>query len=79
MKKIPITQDQFDVIARLIRSRGPTMHAAYLVLIKGWRNSDAAIETAISPSRVSDAVRRFRLADAAVREVYGHRRQGSPQ
>jgi transposase len=61
---------KFELLARLLRSRGPVRAAAKLVLVDGKRNADAARETGVSTQSVSNTVQRFRSEDEAIRQVY---------
>ena len=62
---------QFEVLARLIRSRSNARESARLVLVEGKRKRDAAIAAGTSRQTCNDAVRRFKEADHLVRLVYG--------
>ncbi len=62
--------DEFDLIARLIRSRDPARSAARRVLVDGLRNADAAREADIEPQRVHNAATRIKRAVEQVRSVF---------
>ena len=60
-----MTHTQFVAIATLMRMReGKTKRAASLVLVFGVRPGEAARITGLSPASVSNAVTRFRKAQA---------------
>lgn len=67
-----MTNDQFELIAKLIRAKpGPIQEAARAVLVKGAGPTEAARQQGLpTPQQVSNTVRRMRLADAAIRRVY---------
>lgn len=65
-----MTLEQFELLALLLRSRGPTKEAARMVLLSGASGADAARQTGLKPQSVSNTVQRFRHADSAVREAY---------
>jgi hypothetical protein len=65
-----ITSEQFEVIADLIRSRGPARTAAHLVLVGGSSNVDAAAKASVSRQSVSNTTARFRSADIKIRHAY---------
>ena len=57
-----MTQNQFDVISKLIRSRGRAKTAAYIILVTGGGNADAMAVTGLSPQSVSNVLRRYKNA-----------------
>lgn len=66
-----MTPEQFDAIAKLIRTReGPARSAARLVLIEGKKVKAAAEACALTSQAVSKAVRRFREAHALLCAAY---------
>lgn len=65
-----MTPTQFEVIAKLIRSREPVMSGAKLVLIDGFSGVDAAVTIGVSAQSISNTVKRFRVADAEIRQAY---------
>lgn len=65
-----MTLDQFEVIAKLIRSREPVKTAAKFVLVDGMSNIDAATEMELSAQSVSNTVSRFRAAHEEIRRAY---------
>lgn len=65
-----MTQAEFTIIAKLLRSREPVKSAAYAVLIDGKSGIEAAELFGVSPQSVSNTVQRFRYADAEIRRVY---------
>lgn len=65
-----MTPKQFDALAKLLRSRDPSREAARLVIVAGLPRKDAAEKTGLAGPSVSGAVKRFREADALMREAY---------
>lgn len=64
-------QMEFNVIAKLIRSRDPAKVGAHMVLVGGLSGVDAAKGAMTSPASVSNTIQRFRAADKMIREAYG--------
>ena len=69
-----MTPDQFDVIAKLLRSRSRARAAARLVLLDGLRNVDAANAAGTTPQVASDAVQRFRKAERLIAGAWSRKR-----
>lgn len=70
-----MTESQFNVCARLIRSRMGTVHeAAKLILVYG-RNAEQArkelCDATLSDQQISNAVRRYELAHNLIMTAYG--------
>ena len=65
-----MTAEQFEVLANLMRSREPAKTAARLVLVDGLAGVEAARQAGVTPQSVSNAVARYRAADAAIRGAY---------
>jgi DNA-directed RNA polymerase specialized sigma24 family protein len=65
-----MTLEQFEIIAKLIRSREPVKTAVRLVLVNGMPNVEAAAEVGTSPQSVSNTLARFRAADREIRVAY---------
>lgn len=67
-----MTNDQFDLVAKLIRSKpGPAQEAARAVLVQGVGPTEAArLHGLDTPQQVSNTVRRIRLADGEIQRVY---------
>ena len=65
-----MTTEQFEVLAKLLRSRAPAVTAARRVLVDGVRPSEAARETGMTPAAVSNALARYRAADVLIRQAY---------
>ncbi len=65
-----LSKAQFDLIARLIRSREPVRTAAYLVLVKGKSNQDAMNVTGVSAASLSNTLTRYRTHHAEILKVY---------
>ncbi len=67
-----MTNDQFNALAKLVRSRGGVAEqAARLVLVEDCSNKEAEERTGISPSRVSDVVRLYRQAYEMAKRAAG--------
>lgn len=62
--------EEFTLIAKLLRSKDPVRTAAMLVLVDGKTGVEAAHATGVSPSSVSNSIKRFRNTDAEIRRVY---------
>jgi hypothetical protein len=60
--EVGMKEDQFNVVADLIRSQEPVRSAARKVLVEGSRVSVAARDSGVSTSSASNAVRRIRAA-----------------
>jgi hypothetical protein len=65
-----LSKKQFDLVARLIRSRDPVRTAAYLVLVKGKSNQDAMSETGVSAASLSNTLTRYRTHHTEILKVY---------
>lgn len=61
-----MTEDQFTVVADLIRSQEPVRSAARQILLEGARVSVAARDAGVSTSSASNTVRRIRAAFSKV-------------
>jgi hypothetical protein len=57
-----MTEDQFNVVADLIRSQEPVRSAARKVLLEGVGVAAAARDIGVSTSSASNATRRIRVA-----------------
>lgn len=66
--------DEFELIATLIRSRGPARSAARRVLVDGLRNADAAREASIDPQSVHRTAQRIHSEVERAREIFSGRR-----
>lgn len=67
-----MTPEQFDVIAKLIRSRGgPAEQGARFVLVDGMPGIHAAALVDASPASISHAVRRYREAEELIESAWG--------
>lgn len=76
-----MTENQFNVCARLIRSRMGAVHeAAKLILVYG-RNAEQArqqlFNQALTDQQISNAVRRYELAHSLILSAYGQSSEGS--
>lgn len=65
-----LTEAQFNLIAKLIKSRAPAKSGAYLVLVKGKNNPDAYAEAGISPQSLSNTLGRFRRVHKEIEAIY---------
>lgn len=65
-----LSQEKFDVIAGLIRSRDPVRTAAMLVLVEGKSNQEAIKATGVSAASVSNTLTRFRQAHEKIEKAY---------
>lgn len=55
-----MTNDQFEALATLVRSRSKTKEAVRMVLVEGAKASSAAEITGLDRSTVSNALKAFR-------------------
>lgn len=65
-----MTLKQFEVIAKLLRSKEPVKTAARLVLVEGMSNAEAAREARVSPQSCSNSVVRYQAADMEIKLAY---------
>ena len=65
-----MTGEQFDVLAKLLRSRDPAKMAARLVLVDGVTRKAAAEATGVSGPAITQAVKRYKEAHALVQSAY---------
>lgn len=66
-----MTPAQFDVIAKLIRSRGTEAEqGARFVLVDGMLGIHAAALVDASPQSISNAVRRYREAEELIESAW---------
>lgn len=69
-----MTPEQFDAIAKLIRSgASATQYAARLALIEGLTPTDAARQSGCSPQSASNTIRRFRDAAELIESAWPSR------
>lgn len=68
--KPELTQDKFDLIADMIRSRGEIRGAAQRVLVNGMPNRDVLKIATVSGASLSNALSRFRKYHRRISEVY---------
>ncbi|MCK9987769.1 MAG: hypothetical protein AzoDbin1_04241 [Azoarcus sp.] len=66
-----MTSQQFEALAKLLRSRDPSREGARLVLVEGLTRKAAAERLGIDGATISKSVRRFKDADAVIRDGYG--------
>lgn len=66
-----MTEQQFEVLATLLRSRGSVRQAAKAVLVEGIGPADAARRFAVPhPQSVTNSVKRFNKAHKDIEAVY---------
>lgn len=54
-----MTKDQFELLAKLLRSKEPVTTGARLVLLDGVHNAEAARSAGVTPQSVHRAAKRF--------------------
>jgi hypothetical protein len=65
-----MTTQEFDLLARLLKSREPITSGARLVLLHKVPNAEAARTVGASPQSVHRAAKRFRELDEEIKNVY---------
>ena len=75
-KQGELTEMQFLVLAKLMRSREPVKTAAHLVLVGGEPIKRAVEATGMYQSSVSKTVGRYRAIHKLICEGYGEREGG---
>lgn len=65
-----LTKKEFDLIARLIRSKEPTRTGAFKVLVQGKANKDVIAELGITGPSLSNTLGRFRRTHKEILAVY---------
>lgn len=65
-----MTEEVFDLIALLLRSRGPVRAAARMVLVDGKSNPVAISATDVSAASLSNALTRYRQTDEKIKKAY---------
>jgi transposase len=65
-----ISEQQFEVVAKLLRSREPAKTAARQVLVNWDRRKEAMRLTNLSGPAASQVVRRYREVDELLRKAY---------
>lgn len=65
-----MTGEQFDVLAKLLRSRDPAKMAARLVLVDGLTRKAAIEASGVSGPAITQAVRRYKDAHALIQSAY---------
>lgn len=65
-----LTQDQFDLIAKLIRARAAPKIAALMILVEGKTNKEVIAKTGLSGQSLSNTLGRFRRAHKSITSVY---------
>ena len=67
----PMTPDQFDFIAKKIRSKEPAITAARMVLVGGSSVSAAVEATGIKQPSLSRSLKSYREFHADAQKLYG--------
>lgn len=70
-QKPMLNEKQFEVIAKLLRSKAPSKTAARMVLVEGKRIKDAVDVTGVFHTSVIKSVARYRAAHMLIIEGYG--------
>ena len=65
-----MTQQQFELLARLLRSKEPVTTGARLVLLYGMPNAEAARTAGVTAQSVHRAAKRFSELYAEIFSVY---------
>ena len=65
-----MTEEVFELIAMLLRSRGPVRDAARMVLVDGNPNQVAISTTGVSASSLSNTLTRYRQTDEKIKRAY---------
>ena len=65
-----MTLEQFEVIAKLLRSKEPVKTAVRLVLVDGMTKAEAAREAGVSPASCNNSVVRYQAADMEIKLAY---------
>lgn len=75
-----MTDDQFKLLMKLMRGNreSPATKAAYLVLVEGRKQIEAAKMTAASPANVHDAVTRYTQVHQQILDAYGLKEMTAP-
>lgn len=68
-----MTPEQFDLVAKLLRSQERIAKAVRLVLLDGVAPSEAAKQEDLSPQSVSNALARYRVTHAELSAAYGRK------
>lgn len=66
-----LNPQQFDTLAKILRSSGPSREAARLVLVEGQAVKDAVVTTSVLQPVVSRSVARYRAMHRLIAEGYG--------
>lgn len=70
-QKVMLNAKQFEVIAKLLRSRDPARTAARMVLVEGRRIKDAGEATGLLHPSIVRSVARYRAAHLLIIQGYG--------
>jgi transposase len=70
---VNMTELEFDLIAKLIRSREPVKSAAKLVLVTGLTAPDAARQVGVAYKSCANTVTRFRTTHKEIVKIFGRK------
>lgn len=73
MMQTNMTELEFTLIAKLIRSREPVKTAAKLVLVTGYTAPDAAREAGVAYKSCANTVARFRATHKEIVNIFGRK------
>lgn len=65
-----MTKTEFDLIARLLKSKEPVISAVRLVIFKGVANADAARAVGCTPQAVHRSTKRFLALHKEICEAF---------
>jgi hypothetical protein len=65
-----LTEEVFELIALVLRSRGPVRTAVRIVLVDGKPNPIAISITGVSAASLSNSLTRYRRTDAKIKKAY---------
>jgi hypothetical protein len=65
-----MTSSEFNLIARLLKSKEPTISAVRLVLLKGVANAEAARIAGCTPQSAHRSAKRFMALHADIRAAF---------
>lgn len=62
--------DQFELLARLLRSRGVSREGCRMVLVDGMRQCDAARELDVNPVLIAVSLKHYRVEYENIMRVF---------
>lgn len=65
-----VTKEQFDLLAKLLKSRGPVLTGVELVLFHNQTNAEAAREAGCTPQALHRSTKRFLELHQELKEVF---------